>query len=113
MTPKSSIANIKQLISDAKNAELCRDINNLGYILQAVWNDYDNLPKLDEFHPTVRAELLRLCGFFMTFYGRSLNKTEYQSKAKNLLTNSIEIFDTENSPIGAAESRLTLSFCYW
>lgn len=113
MTPKSSIADIKQLIGDAKNAELCRDINNLRIILQTVWDDYDNLPTFDEFQPMVRAELLRLCGFFITFYGRSLNKREYQSKAKDLLINSIEIFDTENSQIGAAESRISLAFCYW
>lgn len=113
MTPKSSIADIKQLIGNAKNAELCRDINNLRYVLQGVWDDYDNLPKFDEFQPTIRAELFRLCGFLMTFYGRSLNKLEYQSKAKDLLINSIEIFDTENSLIGAAESRISLAFCYW
>lgn len=113
MTPKSSIADIMQLIGDAKNAELCRDINNLRHILQSVWNDYDHLPSFDEFQPLTRAELFRLCGFFMTFYGRSLNKIEYQSKAKDLLINSIEIFDTENSLIGAAESRISLAFCYW
>lgn len=113
MTPKSSIANIKQLIGDAKCAELCRDVNTLRNILQTIWNDYEHLPSFDEFQPAIRAELFRLCGFFLTFYGRSLNKTEYQSKAKDLLTNALEIFEMENLIIGAAESRISLAFCYW
>lgn len=113
MTPKSSVADINQLIGDAKNAELCRDINTLRYILEAVWNDYEHLPSFEEYSPLVRAELFRLCGFFLTFYGRAQNKIEYQSKAKNLITCALEIFDEEKSTIGAAESRIALAFCYW
>src|SRR5438552_406123 len=113
MTPKSSIVDIKQLIGDAKNAEMCRDIKSLRTILKTFWTDYNQFPNLEEFEPQVRAELLRLCGFFLTFYGRSQNLIEYQSKAKDLLTNALEIFDTQNLTVGAAKTRITLAFCYW
>lgn len=113
MTPKSSIANINQLIGDAKNAELYRDIRTLNNILGVFWNDYDQYPVFEEYEPQIQAELFRLCSFFLTFYGRSQNLSNYQSRAKDLAINALEIFDAQNVTVGAAEARITLSFCYW
>ena len=113
MTPKSSIADINQLIGDAKNAELYRDIKTLNNVLGVFWNDYDQLPVFGEYEPQIQADLFRLCSFFLTFYGRSQNLSKYQSRAKDLAIKALEIFDSQNLTVGAAEARITLSFCYW
>jgi tetratricopeptide (TPR) repeat protein len=111
--PKLTTAELLQLIEEARNAELCRDIDSLRKILQAVWNDDTCLPTFAEYEPPIRAELLRLCGFFLTFYGRCRNLRDYQLRAKDVLTNAIDIFRAEGLADKAAESKIILAFCYW
>ncbi|MGC2237628.1 MAG: hypothetical protein WA584_15805 [Pyrinomonadaceae bacterium] len=112
-TPKLTTAKLLQLIEEAKDAELCRDIDSLRKILQAIWNDDNHLPTFADYEPAIRAELLRLCGFFLTFYGRSRNLRDYQLQAKNVLTTATEIFQSEGLIDKAAESKIILAFCYW
>jgi tetratricopeptide (TPR) repeat protein len=112
-TPKLPVTEILHLIEEARNAELCRDVDSLRKILQTVWNDNNRLPTFTDYEPAIRAELLRLCGFFLTFYGRSRNLRDYQLQAKDLLTNATEIFQSEGLADKAAESKIILAFCYW
>lgn len=113
IAPKLSDKEILLLIEDARNAELCRDLDALRNILQRVWNDNDRLPTFTDHEPKIRAELLRLYGFFLTTYGISRNLKNFQSQGKDLLTNAIEIFQTENLTDKAAEANVILAFCYW
>lgn len=109
-----TITELLQLIEEARNAELCRDIKSLRTILQTVWNDNDHLPTFAEYEPTIRAELLRIYGFFLTSYGWGSQKLKnYQSQGKDLLTNAIEIFQAEGLTDKAAEANVILAFCYW
>jgi tetratricopeptide (TPR) repeat protein len=110
---KLTNAELLFLIEEAGNAEMCRDIDALRKILQTVWKVNDRLPAFTEFEPSIRAELLRLCGFFLTFYGRCRNLRDYQLQAKDVLTNAIEIFHAEKLFDKAAESKIILAFCYW
>ncbi|HLL99779.1 MAG TPA: tetratricopeptide repeat protein [Pyrinomonadaceae bacterium] len=102
-----------KLIEAAKNAELCRDIRTSRRILSAIWEDLDNNPKLDGLEFTIQAEILRLCGFFLSFYGRSKNLKNYQERGRNFLTKAIEMFDCEKLPHKSAEAKVMLSLCYW
>lgn len=110
---KKSAVDTLSLIEDARNAELCRDISSLRNILLKVWDDNNRLPDFAEYEPAIRAELLRLSGFFLTFYGRSRNLRDCQFQAKDLLTKAIDIFDSEGLVDKAAESKIILAFCYW
>lgn len=112
-TPKLTTTDLLQLLEEARNAELCRDIDSLRTILQTVWNEENGVPTFAEYESAIRAELLRLCGFFLTFYGRSRNLRDYQLKAKDVLTNATEIFQLEGLADKAAESKIILAFCYW
>ena len=80
-TPKLTTTELLQLIEEARNAELCRDLDALRKILQSVWNDNNRLPTFAEYEPKVRAELLRLCGFFLTIYG-TFSKSEKLSELR-------------------------------
>lgn len=102
-----------KLIEEAGAAEMCRDVDALRNILQRVWKDNNRLPTFEEYEPPARAELLRLCGFFLTFYGRCRNQKDFQLQAKDVLTNAIDIFQSEDLPEKAAESKIILAFCYW
>ena len=104
---------VLKLIEDAKNAELCRDIPSCQRILSAVWENLENDPIIDGLEIAVQAEIFRLCGFFLSFYGRSRGLKDYQERGRNFLTKSIEIFDCENLPDSSAEAKVMLALCYW
>jgi len=102
-----------KLIEEARNAELCRDIPASQSILSAVWKNLDEEPTVKGLGNALQAEILRLCGFFLSYYGKAKNLKDYQERGKNLLTNAIEIFEAENLPDKSAEAKITLSLCYW
>src|SRR5262249_18513840 len=60
-----------------------------------------------------QAELLRLSGYFISFYGKSKNIRHYQERAKNLLTSSIELFSRLNLKENASEARVILALSYF
>ena len=102
-----------KLIEEARNAELCRDIPTYRRVLSPVWEDLEDDPALSGLDITLQAEILRLCGFLLSYYGRSRNLKNYQERGRNFLTQSIEIFDSENLPHKSAEAKVILSLCYW
>ncbi|MDQ3801854.1 MAG: hypothetical protein M3384_20715 [Acidobacteriota bacterium] len=102
-----------QLIREAKNAELCRDIQASQHILSTVWTDLEGEPLINGLKTSIQAEILRLCGFFLSFYGRSRNLKNYQEHGKNLLTKAIEMFDCKNLSHKSAEAKVMLALCYW
>lgn len=112
-TSKIATTELLNLIEEVRNAELSRDTNSLREILLSVWKDDNRVPDFAEYEPAIRAELLRLCGFYLTFHGRSRNLTDYQLRAKDALTNAIEIFQAEGLADKAAESKINLAFCFW
>jgi tetratricopeptide (TPR) repeat protein len=116
MIPKTQNLSLTQavlLVDEARNAELRRDIDSLKNILETVWTDFETLPSFTEYPPELRAELLRLYGFFLTFYGRAKNLRDYHAKAKDVLTLANKIFTDEKNAAKAAESNVLLAFCYW
>jgi tetratricopeptide (TPR) repeat protein len=102
-----------KLIEEAKNAELCRNISASQRILSAVWENLEEEPTLNGLSSAIRAEILRLCGVFLSFYGRSHNLKDYQERGKNFLTRAVEMFYRENLPHKSAEAKVMLSACYW
>lgn len=108
-----TIKYVERLIEDARDAELCRNIELSREILSPVWRNIESEPELEAFEPLVKAQLLRLCGFFLSFYGRSRGIRDYQLRGKNLLTHSIAIFEEQGVTDSAAEANVMLALCYW
>ncbi|HEX8737359.1 MAG TPA: tetratricopeptide repeat protein, partial [Pyrinomonadaceae bacterium] len=102
-----------KLIEDARNAELCRDIQACREALNPVWENLEDEPALAGLDNIVQTEILRLCGFFLSFYGRSRGMKDYQERGKDFLTNAIETFESENLPDKSAEAKVILALCYW
>jgi tetratricopeptide (TPR) repeat protein len=111
-TPKLTTAEILHLIEEARNAELCRDTQSLRKILQIVWS-VEETPNFNNYDEPIKAELLRLCGVYLSFYGFAQNFKDYQVRGKDLLTNAIEIFEVNKILDKAAEAKINLAFCYW
>jgi hypothetical protein len=112
-TPKLPIADVLQLIEEARNAEKLRDLKSLREILESFWTDFNEVPDFDTYEGHIKAELLRLSGSFLTFYAVSKGLRDLQLRAKNLLTQSIELFETLKLPEKVSEANIYLGFCYW
>ena len=113
VTPTITVADVLHLIEDARDAELCRNLAESQRALEPVWPDIERDPDFGHFPPAVNAELLRLAGFFLSFYGKSRNKRAFQMRGKDLLTAAIRIFEEELSHNKAAEAKVMLALCYW
>lgn len=101
------------LLEEAKNAELCRDIEASRRIFNSFWHDIETDPDVSNFEPIDQAELLRLGGFFLSWLGHSQNKANYQSRGKDLLYKAVGIFEELNETDKSAEARVMLAVCYW
>src|ERR1044072_3569561 len=92
IAPKLTSAELLHLIEEARDVELCRDLDSLREVLQSVWN-VEEKPNFNNYDEPIKAELQRLCGVFLSFYGFARNLKDYQIRGKDLLINAIEIFE--------------------
>lgn len=101
------------VIEDARDAELCRNLDLFREILSRFWTDIDDEPNVAHFEPAVQAEILRLCGVFLSQYGRARGLAHHQLRAKDLLSRAADLFEGEGLSAKAAETKVSLANCYW
>ena len=102
------------LIEEARGYEKIRDLESEAKILQNFWTDFEFDPEIDDLAPAIRAEIFRLCGKFLSAYGKAKGKSDYQERGKDLLFKSIELFtETGNEEKAAlAKCQIALSYYY-
>ncbi|HUF04386.1 MAG TPA: hypothetical protein VMM38_09450 [Aridibacter sp.] len=108
----ASLSDIRILIKEARKAETCRDIELLKETLAPVWPDIESHPEIPELEPPEKGELLRLCGFFLGYYGHLNAKTDYQERGKDLLSMAIDEFESAGLDEEAAAAGLNLAWRY-
>ena len=116
MKIRSSIVtstDVLRVIEEARDAELCRNLDLFREILSTFWEDIVEEPNVSSFDPPVRAELLRLCGVFLSQYGRARGLPDYQNRAKDILSRAARLFEAQNYSDRAAETKVGLATCYW
>jgi tetratricopeptide (TPR) repeat protein len=106
-------ADVQRIIEDARDAELCRNLDLFRAILSAFWENTDHEPNVASFEPHDRAELLRSCGVFLSQFGRARGLPDYQLRAKDILTRAAEMFEDAQRPDKAAEAKVCLANCFW
>jgi tetratricopeptide (TPR) repeat protein len=106
-------ADVYQVINEAREAELCRNLDLFRDVLSVVWEDIERDPTFESFELSVRSELLRLCGVFLSHFGRSRGLPDYQIRAKDILTRAAELFEVGKYTDKAAETKVALANCYW
>jgi tetratricopeptide (TPR) repeat protein len=106
--------------SDADVEKTCAVVSDLIYAgqfeeareaLGDLWPGLGERPDL-EFSPLVNAELLLQCGTLTSWLG-SAKRIDAQEKAKNLITQALEIFQSLKNRIKIAEAQYELGMCYW
>jgi tetratricopeptide (TPR) repeat protein len=104
---------VLRLIEEARDAELCRNFDLFRDIFSDFWKDIESDPDLAHVDPPLQAELLRLCGVFLSQLGRARGLPDYQIRAKDLLTHAARIFEARDLPDKAAEAKVGLANCFW
>ena len=99
---------------------ICTQVSELIYAgkyeeareeLGELWPGLGERPHLD-FSPQVNADLLLVCGTLTGWLG-SAKQIDMQEKAKNLITEALDIFHTLKNQIKVAEAQYELGLCYW
>jgi tetratricopeptide (TPR) repeat protein len=106
-------ADVLRVIEEARDAELCRNLELFRNILSLFWENIVEEPDVSSFDPPFQAEFLRLCGVFLSQYGRARGLPDYQDRAKDILSRAARLFEAQNNSDRAAETKVGLAGCYW
>jgi len=99
--------------------ELARDLENKGdyeeaqRILSVYWRRIGEQPRLADLEPATSAEVLLRAGVLTGLIGGRDQTAEAQEQAKDLLTQSHAIFESQQNRKKIAEVKTELALCYW
>jgi two-component system chemotaxis response regulator CheY len=97
----------------AKQFEKAGEYGAACEALNEFWPERNGPPKLEGLDRETTAQVLLRVGASAGWLGSADQTEGSQETAKNLITQSIEIFETLGQPARAAEARGDLALCYW
>jgi tetratricopeptide (TPR) repeat protein len=97
------------IINTASGAILCKDTSHLRTILSPIWEDVSIDPDFEGLDN--KADLLAIAGTFLLEHGKTNNGRKCQQRARDLLTQAIDLYGVETE--GAAIPLVNLARCYW
>jgi len=95
--------------------ELAKDFENKGdyeearEVLSGLWPRIDQRPRVKDLEPDIAAEVLMRAGVLTGWIDQS---TDAQERAKNLITESLTIFESRKYKKKIAEAQTELALCY-
>ena len=125
MTLRASLLRdvLNPTLSVGRRVELCCELatefENKGEyeeareLLSGLWPEMDQRPDVAELEQDTAAEVLLRAGVLTGWLGSHHQITDPQEKAKNLISESITIFESRKYPRKIAEARTELAWCYW
>ena len=112
-----------QHLSVNSRAELCceaaKELENKGEyeaarrLLGSYWRRVDERPDVTDLEPGAAAEVLLRAGVLTGIIGSKHQLNDPQEKAKDLLSESHAIFESQRNPKKIAEAETELALCYW
>jgi tetratricopeptide (TPR) repeat protein len=110
-------------LSAGSRAELCcglsRDFENRGEydeaceVLSVFWRRIGERPKLEGLGRSIAAEVLLRAGVLTGIVGSNRQIPDAQETAKNLITESLNLFQALRFRNKIAEAQVELALCYW
>ena len=94
-------------LKDRSNYEGARDVMGL------LWKGLGVRPDTEGLHPSVAAEVLLCMGILTGWIGSKNDIKDAQELAKNLITESITIYESIGDVMKIAAARVELACCYW
>jgi tetratricopeptide (TPR) repeat protein len=104
----------RQRIQLSKDFEEIGDYEAARHALGDLWQGIGVRPRLEQLSDkTARGEVLLRVGALTGWIGSSEQIQDAQEKAKDLLSESIGIFERLDDSAHAAEAQTELAYCYW
>lgn len=97
----------------AKQLEKAGEYEAACEALSEFWPERNGPPNLDGLDESMKAEVLLRVGALAGWLGSASQTEGSQEDAKNLITQSVEIFEELRRPERVAEARGELALCYW
>jgi len=86
---------------------------NAQEVMRPLWRAIGERPNLERLSPSVAAEVL-LCVGILTAWIGSKNQIKYAPEAaKDLITESLSIYDSLHDALKVAAARAEIAYCYW
>jgi CheY-like chemotaxis protein len=99
--------------SAAKRFEKAGEYDAACGVLSEFWAERYESPRVDGLNEAAKAEVLLRVGALAGWMGSSDRAEASQERAKDLITESIELFEKLGQTSRAAEARGDLGLCYW
>lgn len=99
--------------------DLAREFENRGEyeeareLLSGLWPRLDERPKLEGLERSMAAEVLLRVGVLTGVIGSSSQIKDAQQTARDLISESLTIFQSRRDKKKIAEAQIELSLCYW
>lgn len=99
--------------------ELAKTFENKGEYAKArkmlghFWQHIGERPRLEGLQPSTAGELLLRVGVLTSAIGSTTQFAEAQEAAKNLISESLTLFQSTNNQKKTAEAETELALCYW
>jgi len=103
----------KRACERARELERAGDYDGARAALGKLWTRIGERPAVDELPPDTRAEVLWRVGALSGWLGSANQIAGAQEFARDLLTESITLFESLNLPDKRAEAMTDLALCYW
>ncbi len=97
----------------ARQLEKTGEYESAWEALSEFWPSREEPPKVDQFDKPTKAEVLLRVGSVAGWLGGASQTEGSQETGKNLITQSIEIFEELRQSARVAEARGDLALCYW
>jgi len=97
----------------AKKMEKIGEYETGALALEEFWPNQNEAPIVDDLAIATRARVLLRVGNLMGFLGTANEIPGNQERAKDLISQSMELFESEGNDAAVAESRGDLALCYW
>src|SRR5262245_28782743 len=97
----------------AKNLEEAGEFDQAAELLSPFWNGIPNRPNTEGLEPGAQAELLLRSGTLTGWLGSAKQVPGTQEIAKDLISESVAVFESLGLSEKVAEARIDLAICYW
>lgn len=97
----------------AKQMEKIGEYEAAAEGLEEFWPNQNEAPRVDDLELATRARVILRVGNLIGFLGSNNQTPGSQERAKDLITQSMELFDRAGDNVAVAESRGDLAICYW
>jgi tetratricopeptide (TPR) repeat protein len=112
--PNLSVDGQAELRCDlAKQAEDKGEYEEAREILGDLWQRIGDAPKVEGLQANTSAEVLMRAGVLTGMIGSKNQITETQDTAKDLISQSLTIFESLNYKKKIAEAQIEMALCYW